>query len=225
MMPRLENVDNNTTNQQEISYVSVRTMVDNIVMDNRSVDLEAMGDLLKEARLCGTCYVKSELASRILPEQCQPMISRLFRSFVASSGFLYTAGGNEESALGNYGLWNPGKFVSYVIGSFKRCCYNSLLIELLVASGQQPTMYFLKDTYDKSDPNILSLYDLGLLHKVDGVVKYHTIEETLCNYYIPFDTKNNNMFPSSSVKAVWNKIVGDMEKAAQQRCGAYGKSL
>ena len=197
---------------REISHIKITISIDNDIVDEKYIEIQEMGDLLKEYRSKYEYYENKRLTKAIIRKKYPKIVTRLLRSFAESSVFFDYAGGYTNDCSGNYGFWKPGHFINYVIHSFEKNCYNSLLSEHTDAKDKQHTMYFLKETYDKNNSDILSLYDMGLLHKVDVEIEDGVLSGEFSNYYVPFDVQGNTEIQTPAVKATWESIVQDMRE-------------
>jgi len=207
--------DNGTTCKFEIrrdvTSINVIMRVGQDVLCEESIGIQEMHALLDEYRLNDGYYENRELTKVLKIKERPKIISTLFRAFAASFCFLDYTGGYTKNSDGS--SWEFDGFVKHIIDSLKKDCYHSSRIEPAGPSSNKRTaMYFLKKEYDRNDSNILSLYNMGLLHKLEGKIKSGELSEEFSVYYIPFDVLENREFPTPATKAVWNKISHEMRE-------------
>ena len=203
------NRDTPSTKSSEIPNIKVIIGIDNNIVGGESMNIQEMNNLLNKYHSKYESYEKKDLTRAILTKEYPKIIDRLLRSFAESCKFFDYAGGYIEDDFGNYRIGRPGDFGNQVINSFEEYCYNSTLTE---HTDVERRMYFLNKTYDKNDSNILSLYDMGLLHKVDVKIEDGELREEFSNYYVPFEVQGNTEIEIPAVKATWESIVQDMRE-------------
>jgi hypothetical protein len=209
------NRDTPSVNSEGIPNIKIIISIDDNVVCEKPMNIQEMSNLLNNYPPKYKSDEKNDLRKTILTKEYPKIIDRLLCSFAESSAFFDYAGGYIEDGFGNYRIGKPGDFGNHVINSFEKCCYNSLLTDK-TGDGKQPPMYFLKKTYDKNSSDILSLYDMGLLHKVDVKIEDGELRKEFCNYYVPFGVKINMEIQSHTVRAMWGTIVDDMKKASSR---------
>jgi hypothetical protein len=168
----------------------------------KSFEIQKMSVLLKDYILKDEDYREKDLTKEILTEEYPEIIHRLYRSFAASNVHFNYAD--------DYNLSKPDTYVKHIIGLLENNCYHLPLMDNKI--DNKSVMYFLKKDYDKNDSNILSLYDMGLLHKVDGKIEEGKLSGELINYYVPFDVQDNTEIQPPAVRATWMTIIDDMRE-------------
>jgi len=208
------------------SYIDIGIYAGDDVLDEVSIEIEALYSKLKEYHLKQGEYKNSELAKTLLKKQYPEIVYNLFRTFAQTLYALdytenYVAECNDNYDVGNgcIALRGGENYVRYIINAFKSC-YDRALMEMTGSFGRQPLMYLLKKMDDERDSGILSLYNMGLLHKIEAEIEDNELSGQLRNYYVHFDVTESPKISEPTVMSKWRTILLDMKEASSK----FGKT-